>query len=532
MNRNRVIITILISVAALSLATAQTPRRRTPAKPPATKPAPADNSAAKAAPTAQPSPAQRAEVTATTIAVVNDVTISASDVEDQVSAIINRDPDPYLRAYYADPQKETLESRQRAFDGRVNSLLIAAEAKKRGKSSDEIIETEINSRVPAPTEPEIQAAYDANRNQIGTATLESVRAELINYIRNERSQELYAALIRRLKMTNAVSKNADVNAPNLAPGTVLAAVNGAPLRVDTINERTKAYIYKLEMRVFVVRRDVLNRRINDLLIVAEANKRKVGPEEVVRTEITDKITQPTEAQISKFYEENKANIKTDLGGARTAIVSYLQQQQQEKIETALAEKLRVGAKVQVLLKEPDPPFLNVGIAGGAARGDVNAAVTIIEFTDFQCSACGGMYPIVEEVLKSYGNRVRLVIRNFPLTQVHANAFLAAQGAEAAKAQGKFWEYIDLLFKNQTALDTDSLKKYATQVGLDRKLFDAELAAGKYEPLIRRDMEDGEVYGVEATPTFFINGAVLTEYSADGLRAAIEKAFARAGKRTP
>jgi len=531
MNRNKIIITILISVAGLSLAAAQTPRRRTPAKPPATKPAPADNSAAKTtAPSAQPSPAQPAEVTAATLAVVNDATISQSDIEDQVSAIINRDPDPYLRTYYADPQKETMESRQRAFDARVNSLLIAAEAKKRGKTSDQIIETEINSKVPTPTEAEIQAAYDANRSQIGTATLESVRAELINYIRNERSQELYAALIRRLKMTNAVNRNADVNAPNLAPGTVLAAVNGEPLRVDTINERTKAYVYKLEMRVYAVRKDVLDRRINDLLIVAEANKRKVGPEEIVRTEITDKIAQPTEAQTTRFYEDNKANIKRDLAAARTAIVAYLQQQQQEKLETALAEKLRAGAKVQVLLKEPDPPFLNVGIAGGATRGDVNAAVTVIEFTDFQCSACGAMYPVVEDVLKAYGSRVRFVIRNFPLTQVHANAFHAAQAAEAAKAQGKFWEYIDFLFKNQTALDTDSLKKYATQVGVDRKRFDAELDAGKYDATIRRDIEDGEVYGVEVTPTFFINGAILTEYSADGLRAAIDKAFARAGKR--
>jgi protein-disulfide isomerase len=143
-----------------------------------------------------------------------------------------------------------------------------------------------------------------------------------------------------------------------------------------------------------------------------------------------------------------------------------------------------------------------------------------------------MYPVVEDVLKSYGNRVHFVIRNFPLTRLHANAFHAAQAAEAAKAQGKFWEYIDFLFKNQTRLEDDSLKTYATQAGLDRKRFDAELEAGKYEALIRHDVEDGEVYGIEATPTFFINGAVLTDYSADGLRAAIEKAFARAQKRTP
>jgi protein-disulfide isomerase len=530
MNRNRLFATILISVATLSLAAAQSPRRGTTARPPVKQPA-TNNSAAKATDAAaQPSPAQPVEVTPATVAVINGVTISASDIEDQVSAVIQRDPDIYLRAYYADPEKETRESRQRAVDARVNSLLITAEAKKRGKTSDQIIETEINSRIPTPTEQEIKAAYDANRDQIGSATLESVRAELINYIRNERSQELYAALIHRLKMTNAVNKNADVNAANLAPGTVLAAVNGEPLRVDSINERTKSYLYKLDMRIYAVRKSVLDRRINDLLIVAEANKRKVAPEDIVRTEVTGKITQPTDAEISKVYEDHKAEIKTDLASARASIVNYLQQQQQEKLEQSLADQLRAGGKVQILLKEPEPRPLTVSIAGGATRGDQNAAVTIVEFTDFQCSACGGMYPIVEDVLKSYGNRVRFVIRNFPLTTVHANAFRAAQAAEAAKAQGKFWEYIDFMFKNQTALDADSLQRYATQVGLDRKRFDAELESGKYEPVLRRDMEDGEMYGIEVTPTFFINGVILTDYSADGLRRAIDKAFARVQNR--
>jgi len=126
--------------------------------------------------------------------------------------------------------------------------------------------------------------------------------------------------------------------------------------------------------------------------------------------------------------------------------------------------------------------------------------------------------------------VRLVIRNFPLAALHPHAFEAAEAAAAARSQGKFWEYIDLLFKNQGTLDRDSLKKYASQAGLDRKQFDGDFDSAKYEPVLRRDIEDGEAYGVEATPTFFINGVVLTEYSAEGLRAAIEKAFARAGRK--
>src|SRR5437868_1895742 len=284
------------------------------------------------------------------------------------------------------------------------------------------------------------------------------------------------------------------------------------------------------MRLFEIRKQALDRRINDLLIVAEANKKKIGPEEIVRTEITGKLKMPTDAEVSKFYEDNKARIRGDLASNKAGIVTYLQQEQQEKLETALADRLRAGAKVQILLKEPEAPAINIALGIGASRGDVNSAVTVVEFTDFQCSACGGMYPIVEEVLKTYGTRVHFVIRNFPLTTVHPNAFNAAQAAEAAKAQGKFWEYIDLMFKNQNALDVDSLKKYATQVGLDRKRFDAELESGKYITIVRHDINQGEEYGVEATPTFFINGVVLTDYSGEGLRAAIEKALARAAKR--
>ncbi len=441
--------------------------------------------------------------------------------------MVMRDPDPYLRDYLTDPAKAIREARQRAVDARISSLLVAAEAKKRGKDPADIIQSEIDARVPAPTEPEVKAAYEANRDQIGSADLESVRPQLVGFLREQKRQELYAALVNRLKMTNVVSKGADVNAANLAPGTVVAAINGEPLRVDVIDDRMKSYVFKLEMRLYDIRKQVLDRRINDLLIVGEATKKKIGPEEIVRTEVTDKIKPPTDAEVAKFYEENKARINGDLASTKTAIIAYLQQDQEEKLETALAERLRAGAKLQILLKEPEPPALKIALATGASRGDVNSPVTVVEFTDFQCSACGGMYPIVEEVLKSYGPRVHFVIRNYPLSTVHPNAFNAAQAAEAAKAQGKFWEYIDLMFKNQSTLDVDSLKKYATQVGLDRKRFDAELDSGKYIPVVRSDINDGDEYGVSATPTFFINGVVLTDYSGEGLRAAIDKAFARA-----
>lgn len=526
MNLTRLILAISAAALLFIAVVAQTPRRgptsRTVAANPSATPAPA---------VLTPSPASNTDPSAAPLAIVNETTITTSDIESDVSAAIMQDPDPYLHDFYKDPVKATKEARERAVDARVSSMLIAAEAKKRGKSANDLIESEINAKIPVPTDQEIRAAYDANRDQIGSADLESVRADLVNFLRNQRRTELYSALVNRLKMTNVVSRSADVNAINLASGAVLVSVDGEPLRVDAINERMKAYLYKMQMRIYSIRKDILDRRINDMLIVAEAGKRKVGPEEIVRTEITDKLKTPGDVEISKFYEANKASIKGDLAGARAAIATYLQQQQQEELEVALANKLRTGAKLKIYLKEPEPPVMNIGLGAGASRGDVNSPVTVVEFTDFQCSACGAMYPIVEEVLKSYGPRVHFVIRNFPLTTLHPNAYNAALAAQAAKAQGKFWEYIDLLFKNQGTLDRDSLKKYASQVGLDRKQFDGDFDSAKYEPVLLRDIEDGEEYGVYATPTFFVNGVVLTEYSGEGLRAAIEKAFARAGRKS-
>src|SRR5437763_3459856 len=527
MNRTRIILGALAIIVASSAVFGQSPRNRTSSRSATPKPTPSTRTTTTAA---QPTPTQPTENAPPTLAIVNDLTLSAADIEPQVRTAIENDSDPYLHAFYEDRDKAIKEARERALTARINSILLAAEAKKRELTTEDFLEREINSKITPPSDAEIRAVYDANRAQLGNADLESVRPQVVNYLRGQRSEELHAALVNRLKMTNTMMKSADVNTPNLASGTVLAAVNGTPIRIEAINERMKAYVYKMEMRIYAAQKQVLDRRINDLLIVAEANRRKIGPEEIVRSEITDKTKPPTESEIAKFYEDNKARITGDLASARADIANYLQQQQQDNLERALAERLRASAKFQMLLKEPEPRVMNVTAANGPSRGDANAAVTIIEFTDFQCSACGAMYPVIEDVLKSYGNRVRFVIRDFPLTTAHPNAFRAAQAASAANAQGKFWEYIDILFRNQSTLDADSLKKYATQIGLDRKRFDLEFESGKYDADIRRDIEDGEMYGIEGTPTIFISGVILTDLSADGLRAAIEKAFTRAPKR--
>ena len=528
MNR-RFLLILLFALVLGPTASAQKakpkPLRKTSTAPPSRETAPAKPNAASATAAVTPTPAPSANSDPPTIAVVNDTAFTVADIEPTVTELISNDPDLYLRDFYQDRAKAIREARQRAVDARISSMLIATEAAKRKLTTDAFLDAEVNSKIANPTDAEVRAVFDQNRGQLGD-DYDAVRPTIVNYLRNERAEKERGELVNRLKMTNTIQKGADVNAANLAPGTVLASVNGQPLRIETINERIKAYIYKMDRRIYDTQMQVLDRRINDTLIIDEAKKKNIGAEVIVRTEVTDKLKAPTDAEITKFYEENKSRINGDLASTRNMISEYLQQQQQQKLEADLATRLRAGAKVQILLQEPAAPVFNVAVGKGYGRGDINSAVKIVEFTDFQCSACGGMYPIIEEVLKSYGTRVYFEIRNFPLTSVHANAFIAAQAAAAANAQGKLWPYIDFLFKNQSSLDQDSLKKYATQVGLDRKRFDVDFESGKFDADIRRDVEEGETYGIEGTPTIFINGVMLTTLSADGLREAIEKAFAR------
>jgi protein-disulfide isomerase len=210
---------------------------------------------------------------------------------------------------------------------------------------------------------------------------------------------------------------------------------------------------------------------------------------------------------------------------------YLRDQDQRRLELELSERLRKNANVRWLISEPAQPVQNVSTDDDPARGSANAPVTIVEFTDFQCPACAAMHPVLEEVLKSYGDKVRFVVRDFPLHQ-HENAQKAAEAANAANEQGKFFEYIALLFQRQKALDVPSLKKYATELGLDRTRFDAALDRGKYAAEVQRDIEDGEMYGVGSTPTIFINGVQLKVLSTDGLREAIDRAAKSGGTAQP
>ncbi|MDR2919631.1 MAG: DsbA family protein [Tannerella sp.] len=141
-------------------------------------------------------------------------------------------------------------------------------------------------------------------------------------------------------------------------------------------------------------------------------------------------------------------------------------------------------------------------------GNPNATLVLMEYADFQCPYCRQAYRTLKEVKKQLGNDLKFIFRNFPLQELHAYAVHAAIAAEAAGAQGKFWEMHDMLFENQKRLEDSSLFEYAKQIGLDMQQFENDFENQIYFQKVESDYDTGIRHGVEGTPTFFINGELF------------------------
>jgi protein-disulfide isomerase len=164
-----------------------------------------------------------------------------------------------------------------------------------------------------------------------------------------------------------------------------------------------------------------------------------------------------------------------------------------------------------------------------AEGPAEAPVTLVEYGDYECPHCGRAFPIVKEVQRRLGKKLRFVFRNFPLAEAHPHAQHAAEAAEAAATQGKFWEMHDTLYKHQFALDDPHLAIYAKQVGLNVAEFQQELSERRQTHRVREDFMSGVRSGVNGTPTFFINGVRFDDsWDPDTLAEALEAA-AEAGE---
>lgn len=510
-------------------------QRRAPARP-ATRPAtsqPAKTTAATKSTSTTTRPTSSARPSAS--AAKADDCGCESETPPDVLAVVNgaRVTTKEIDARIAEPLKQiqqtVVEARKRQLDIEINNVLLASEAKRRGKSSAQLLE-ELVKRTPEPTEADARAFYRLNREKIQAEWSDALKDQIIRFLRDERQGEEGQKFVNSLRATAQIKVLVAEPTPpaNIAErARVFANVNGTPITSAMIEDALKPMIYNAQMQIFGLRKDQLDRRVNDLLIEQEAAKRHTTSRELFVAEVESKVRPVTDDDVRDFYDANRAQINGDFAKNRDEIKKFLLNQRVSVLSSVFADQLRGGAVVQTFLNEPLPPSYQITTEDQPARGDVNAPVTIVEFSDFQCPACSAMQPYVEQLLDEFGARVRLVVRDYPL-KMHANAEKAAEAAEAAREQGKYWEYARLLYANQSALDVPKLKAYASQIGLDRRRFDALLDSGQLAKRILDDASEGSRLGVSATPSFFVNGRPVTERTYEGLKSAIEAALAEKG----
>lgn len=453
------------------------------------------------------------------LAVVDGVKITPQDLSQQT------------RTRVAELQRQVVEARRGEVGLQVNSLLLEAEAKRRGVTTTKVIEAEVIAKAPETTDAEALAFFNQNKARIeaqagGAVEFKQVKESIAALLRAQRRQALAGKLSERLRAAADVKILVGEATPPASPAErarLFATVDGRRITSGDVEDSLRALIYGVQEEVFRLRQRDLELKINDILLAQEAQKRQLTTRALLESEVDSKVAPVTEAQAQEFYNLNRERIDGEFAKLKPQIVRHIQEAEERRLLAGLAERLRKAAAVRTSLAAPVSPVFDIATDDQPAKGGADARVTIVEFTDFQCPSCAQVQPVLDRLVGEYGGRVRLVARDYPLPQ-HADAFKAAEAAEAAREQGKYWEYSAKLFGNQAALGADSLKRYATELGLDRARFDAALDGERHSEQVRRDVVDGQKVGVNGTPSLYINGRRVSDRTYAGLKAAIEAAL--------
>jgi predicted DsbA family dithiol-disulfide isomerase len=296
----------------------------------------------------------------------------------------------------------------------------------------------------------------------------------------------------------------------------LASVDGVAITETQVLKESADDLDSLELQILRSKatfarnkHDILERSLNQLveekLLKAEAAKRGITESELVEKEITKLVKEPTNEQIDTFYEANKGNIRKPKEQVVDKIRQYLKDEQQGDIREAFLKKLEKEHRVTRSFK---PIRFEVNAQGRPSKGPASAPIVLVLFSDFQCPYCRDFNLTIEDVMKKYGDKVRLVFRQFPLIRIHANAQRAAKASLCAAAQNHFWEMHDSLFRNQDNLKEEDIKSQAKDLNLDVNAFNSCLDSARISTMIQDDIRAGSMAGVDGTPALFINGRYL------------------------
>jgi protein-disulfide isomerase len=296
----------------------------------------------------------------------------------------------------------------------------------------------------------------------------------------------------------------------IEPGPVIATVDGEEIHLSAVDQWLKddwmSGIAEDPTQLYQLRRAGIDGVIDDLLVDRAAAQDDLSSDAYLDKK-TAALGPVRDTEVGEFYERNKDRLRPSesIDKLRYKIRAFLEGDRSARV----INELREAAEIDILMTRPaKPPVKRQRVpTGGAARGPVDAPVTIVEFSDYQCPFCRQAEDTIQQLDALYPGKLRIEYRHLPL-DFHANAIPAAKAAICAGNQNQFWEYHILLFENQKALGPESLLSYATKLDLDSTQFKACIAAPETLARVNEDIALARSLGVSATPTFFVNGITL------------------------
>jgi len=285
---------------------------------------------------------------------------------------------------------------------------------------------------------------------------------------------------------------------------VVAKVGDIEITEADLEASAAEQLMEVDRKRHQILEGALGSLIDEKLMEVEAEARGLTVDELAEQEIVSKVAPVTDGEVDVFYDAQKAQINQPKEQVAEQIRSYLARQRQQETGRAYLKTLKEKYEVTSYL---DPLRVDVAAADSPGEGPVDALVTIVEFSDFQCPYCARVTPTLDRVREEYGDKVRVVFKQFPLPS-HGDAQKAAEASLCANDQGKFWEMHDSMFATQRALGVDQLKAKAVTLELDTEQFDACLDNGEQADQVAADLALGRQAGVNSTPSLFINGRFL------------------------
>jgi protein-disulfide isomerase len=295
-------------------------------------------------------------------------------------------------------------------------------------------------------------------------------------------------------------------APAVCGDEPVAFVGEAAIPRSRLTELSRERLLRLHTEAYEIERRLLEDHIDQQLLRQEAERRGLSVAALEESEIRGKVGRASGDEVKQAYEAAGAR-HPDMSGSEVLqlVVTSLHGSRLRARRRAFLDELRAAAGVRILL-EPERATLTSQDA--PSRGPADAPVTIVEFCDFQCPYCAGATVLLDRLLERFPDDVRVVFRHFPLSS-HKQAAAAAEAAACAHEQGAFWKMHDKIFAHQRRLARDDLVGYAQELALDTGEFEACLSSRRHSHAWQQDVAEASRFGVAGTPTFFVNGRLLT-----------------------